>query len=679
MKLRKILAAVMIVIMVVTLAGCNYVDRPNGAGNHTSDLSSKLAGLLEKTDYEYEKPPVKEPEDENKDDQPDEPIDEPDDPIDQPDEPIVEPDPILTPFTSTYDPTTLLEKIDSLIAKVQAHHGVATSATGVSDKLLSGRTVKILVPDDFPIADEDEAVKALSAQYNCSIIVKRMGLGAEYTANCRRAALLGEKADLMYVDNSNWGDVHQFTQALENYIDLNLGDELNTFTSSYTEKFYVPDAFDNTLHHLYVAAGMGAPYVLAYNKESIKPATLAESSYVNEDGETVTLRAINVTDPVEMYNNRTWGVKALTALLQASTTTTNVGIASELGALEGLDIWYGMEDAAGMVIDATSTKATFGMDAGVNLGIDVIQDWYWNTTDATGTNYVGDFVDPAEWDAEAGTVFSKLFNAYEGSDPTKSYSFVACEVSDLVNVIAAADKAGAQWDFVAYPYGETHEKNYRSLSEIEFADMVTADEEGDPNDPTFVKQVHTPVAGWVGGFAVLKNCENPGVALRIGEEYTKIWKKAYEAPALSQMNETQLERYEDMKENIGVSFVRGWVEKAANVYTAYPDITRYFHDNQMNDVSYATLIANGFDPEAYIKDRGCVIALERFTGKADMVVAPMYYKDAENGLYSPLLQEKWSDWAEGTPSDVSEVAQDTVSIMRILNASLLPSTILFNW
>ncbi len=674
MKARKVLAAVLIIVMMLTVAGCNYVSRPSGAANHGEDISGKLSNLLDKVNVipgdDNKEPEDNKPEDNKPNDN--KPGD--DEPGDN--EPGPEPDPVLTPFTSTFDPEKLLSKIEDLVAKVKAHHGVANSATGVSDELLSGRTVKILVPDDFPISDENAAVKALSEKYNCSIIVKRVGTGSAYTAACRRAAMSGDKADLMYVDNSIWGDVHAYTQAIESYINLDLGDKLNTFESAFTEKFFVNDSFDTTMKHLYVAAGMGAPYLLAYNKAAVKTAELAPSTAVVEE-ENVTLRAIQVTDPVEMYNNRTWGIGAFNAMLKASTSGTNVGLASKIDALEGLDIWYGMEDASGLNIDATTTIVKYEMKAGVNEGIDLVHDWYWSTAGADGKNFVGDLVDASAWDAKTGNVYKKLFDGYTGTDAVKSYSFLACEINDLAAVKEAATNANTAWDFVAYPYGQTYENAYRAMGEVDFADKVTADAEGDPNDPTFEKQIHTPVAGWAGGFAVLRNCENPAVALRIGEEYVKIWKNENEAVALELMSEDQLARYEDMKENIGISFVRGWAEKAADLNEVYPNITTYFSD--VSDVSYTNMESMGFDPEAYINNRAKLIAMDRFAGDPNLLVAPMYHKNVANHLYNPILQEDWSDWVEGTPSDVSENAQDTVCILEILSGSLLPSTVLFNW
>lgn len=673
MKLRNILAAVMVAVIVLTLAGCNYVGRPSGGANHGSDLSGKLLDLLVKTDYEYEEPNVKDElyydgpaintGDSNEDDKPQEPDDPTPPPVEK------DPDPVLTPFTSTYDPTMLLTKIAVLVVAVQLYHDIGNSATGVSDELLSGRTVKILVPDDFPV--NDESVEALTAQYNCSVILKRVGTGSAYTAACRRAALSGDAADLMYVDNSIWGDVHTFTQVVDPYVNLEMGDALDTYSSVFTKKFLINDSFEKGVVRHYVAAGMGAPYLLAYNKANVNSATLAESSYVGEDG-LVTLRAIEGKDPVEMYENRTWGLNVFTEMLKASTSGTNVGIASEIDALEGLDIWYGMENAGGISIVSHTTEAEFSLAKEASTGINTIQNWYWNTTGADAQHYVGNLENASAW--TDGTVYQKLFNRYTGEDAVKSYSFVACNVEDLVDISAAAKTAGADWDFVAYPYGETYEKTNRAYSAIDFSDKVNADNEG-VLDESYVKQIETPVAGWCGGFAVLKSCENPSIALRVGEEIVKIWKETYEDPALEAMTTEQLNRYYDMKDNMAVSFVRAWAEKAADINEVYPNVTKYFYG--ANDKDDADIPTTGYDPDAYTTDFARLLALPKFDGNANLVVHPMYHKNEASGLYNPLLQKTWSDWAEGTTSDVYETAEDSLGVMNILNSSLLPNTVMF--
>ncbi len=661
MKFRKTLAAVLLIALMGTLAGCNYISRPKGAANNGEDISGKLSSLLTIPVYNYAAPTHKTedvtvPGDETTET----PTNE-----EPTDETPVEETPVYTPFTSTFDPQALLSKIDALVKTMKAARGTANSATGVSDELLANRSVKILVPDTFPISEEDAAVQAISSQYGCAVNVKRMGTGAAYAAACRRAVLSGDKVDLMYVDNASWGDLHTYTQAINTFVNFSLGDKLGTFSSAYSKRFYVKDDLDDTLIHYYVAAGMGAPYLLAYNKGNIKNTTLAESA--TSDG--TTLRSVNVVDPVTMYNNRSWGIDAFTALLQSSTTGSNVGLASVIDQLSGLDIWYGMENVAGFSISSATGKATVNLTPANNATVDVVQNWYWNTKGSDAKNFVGSLVNASAW--SNGTVYQKLFNRYSGADSVKSYSFVACELTNLKAISEAAESMGANWDFVAYPYGQTYENMYRTMTETDFNAKVEADKQLMAGEE---KGIVTPAAGWVGGFAVMKTCQNPSVALRVAEEYTKVWKAEFETPYYNLMTTEQQARYNDMKSNIGVSFVRSWVEKAINTNVAYPDAAKYFY-------GYATTGGSitSEDPDYYTTDRSNYVALSFFDNNPALATQPIYHKNDALGFYSPQIQKSWSAYMDGSPSATSASAKDTGSVIDILNATLLPSNVLFNW
>ncbi|MBQ8894301.1 MAG: hypothetical protein IJ043_07830 [Clostridia bacterium] len=666
MKLRKILAVLMIIAVLVTLAGCNYVQRPSGAANNGSDISGKLSDLLiiptfqyqdaplGDKEYIYNGPPIEEPE-----------------PDDGDDEPIVEPDPVLDPFSSTYDANKLLSMIAEQMETMKTERGVANSATGVSDELLAGRSIKILVPDDFPIEEENEAVKAMSAQYGVAINVRRVGTGSAYTAACRRAYLAGDDVDLIYVDNGNWGDIQSFTQSINNYVNFELGDELNTFSSSYSTQFFVQDDLDENLVYYHVASGIGAPYLLAYNKANIKTATLA--SAIEEKGtEVVTYREIAVTDPVEMYNNRTWSIGALTELLKASTSGTNVGIASELDALNGLDIWYGMENAAGFKLSFSTGKASLTLNAAQSETLDDVQAWYWTNVGTDKKNYTGAFEKASAWEDE--TVFTKLFNRYNGTDAVKSYSMVGCELDDLDNLVTMGTATASDWDFVAYPYGQTYEDTYRALTAEEFDTMVKSDAEN-AEDPEYDKEVITPVAGWAGGFAVMKTCKNASVALRVAEEYTKIWKAENETPYLDLLTDDQKARYAEMQDNIAISFVRAWAEKAADVNEVYPGYADYFYGIGTSSTANIT----NQDPDAYATERAYYKALSFFDGNSALAVHPMYHKNEPANIYVPSIHTTYSAFMEGAPSQVADNVKDSGRVVQILNASLLPGIVLFQW
>ncbi len=665
MKFRKILSVLLIVVMLASLAGCNYITRPWGAANNGEDISSKLSDLLIIPSYNYEQPEEQtKVEYIEKEEEP-----EPEDPpVEEEPEPE---DPVLTPFTSTYDAAALLSKIGDLISNMQVARGVANSATGVSDELLAGRSIKILVPDNFPISEEEEAVKALAAQYGCAVNVKRMGTGTAYTAACRRAVLSGDKVDLMYVDNSVWGDIHSFTQPVNSFINMELGDELGTFSSVFSQKFYVADDLDNTVRNYYVASGIGAPYLLAYNKNKVATATVAEGQTIVED-EPAVLRAIEVTDPVEMYNSRTWSISALNAVLEASTKDGVVGLASQTDTLAGLDIWYGMEGVGGFNISSTTGKAAVKVDAKTGKTVDMIQDWYWNTKGADAKNYVGSLVKASAWDDKS--VYQKLFDTYTGNDVVNSFAFAACEVTDLVDLKTVADEAKASWDFVAYPYGITYENTYRVNTADEFAQLL-ADDEANAEDPEYEQAVITPVAGWAGGFAVMKTCENPSVALRVAEEYTKIWKDLYEDPAVKVMTDDQKARYEDMKANMAVSFVRAMAEKAADVNAVYPDVPAYL-DPSSSDVGSSMSVQ---DPNKFVTERSNYMALIFFNDNAELATHAMYHKNEANAVYDPTIHSSWTAFMHGSVHSESDSVKNSGSMISVLNASLLPNSVLFNW
>lgn len=661
MKFKRILAVLMLIAAVVALAGCNYVSRPSGAANNMEDISSMLGGLLVVPQYDYQDPPEALPDYEYAGPELN---------------PYQDPSTIQkSPFISTFDAGSLMTKIDTLVKAMKDENGPANSATGVSDELLNGRSIKIFVPDDFPIDEENEAVKAMVEQYGCAVNVRRVGTGSAYVAACRTAVLSGDKVDLMYVDNGVWGDVHTFTQPIQSFVNFDLAEEMDTFERSYSEKYAIQDSTDESLVNYYVASGIGSPYLLVYNKENIKSATLKEGYTVinkgEEDEEKVPLRGMNVTDPVEMYNNGTWGINAFTAMLKASTVGSNVGLASEIDRLDGLDVWYGMEDFNCHVFETDTGKVRLVAQeelTPVNKSVDVVQDWYWTIKGADSKNYIGSFETQNYYNK--GIVYEKLLNCYTGNDSVKSFSFVGCQLQDLGKVEEVADSVGASWEFVSYPYGQTYEDAYRAMTEEEFSASFASGEEG---------EIETPVAGWAGGFAVMKTCQNPSVALRVAEEYTKIWKDECEKPFTDLMSDDQLARYEDMKENIGVSFIRSWAEKAADCNATYPDYAQYFYSYDYDGTNVSGGSMHSKDPDVFATHRSYYLGLVFFDGNADLVTHPMYHKDEAASIYNPEVHTSWSGFMDGQPSAAIETGKDSGSIARILNSSLMPSTVLFAW
>ena len=262
MRRKSALAVILMIVMVVALTGCNYVSRPIGAGNNASDNSSLLAALLQQptktiiteNTVVLTDPVVKE--------EPEEPTEEPEEPTEEPEEPTEEPEEVIeitTPFQTTND---VFEKIEALLQKTADSIVDATSATGVSDELMKGRTVYVYTPYD--ISGQDEAMmQSVANSLNMTVVVNNLNTtGASYSAQMRKIALSGTKADLMFVDQNTWGDIQYYTQNINSYVNFELGDELGTFYSSMSHNYSLSDSYfdsDKSVEKFYVAAGIGAP------------------------------------------------------------------------------------------------------------------------------------------------------------------------------------------------------------------------------------------------------------------------------------------------------------------------------------------------------------------------------------------------------------------------------------
>jgi hypothetical protein len=132
-----------------------------------------------------------------------------------------------------------------------------------------------------------------------------------------------------------------------------------------------------------------------------------------------------------------------------------------------------------------------------------------------------------------------------------------------------------------------------------------------------------------------------------------------------------------MKNNIGVSFVRAWAEKSADVNAAYPGYAKYFYSFNYAGGTNVSGSNMKYDPDEFSTDRSYYLGLVHFDNNAELVVAPMYHKNKVNTIYNPDIQTSWSGFMDGQPSGVIETGKDTGSIARILNATLMPGTVLF--
>ena len=392
-----------------------------------------------------------------------------------------------------------------------------------------------------------------------------------------------------------------------------------------------------------VASGIASPYLLAYNKNNI----VVPNAVIAANEETGA-KEIKVTDPIEMFNNGTWGISSLTEILKASTVNGRVGLAAIIDDDRNLDIWMGMENNASLAIDYDSLLAFVDSSVvsrealdQVGKNMDVLQSWFWSEIGADESNYIASWTDASEWD----NTVSKLLGTYTGSDPINSFSFMGVDLNQYVDIKNKANAAGVEIDFTAIPYGYSTEEIIRTT---EPEDGVIHDANGIPVNPW--------AAGWIGGFSVLKNCENPSVALRVAEEITTAWKANYETPILSTMTEDQQARYLKMKENIGISFYRSVVKNVESVYSVY-----------------GSDMANRFPKES----RNLYTSLQMFSDAPGSLNQPMYRKNTSLGLYDVNTFNTWSEFFYGKVDENDSTNQLSKNILPVLSAAYVPPTMLF--
>lgn len=643
MKLKNILAGVLLFVMILALAGCNYIERPMGAKNNSQDTSSKLASLLIRTEVT---PPVTDdddgdytaPIDTTPDTTPDtEPDTEPDTAPDT--EPDTEPQTeyVDTPFDISVD---VLKKIDEILDKIDDQRTEATNATGMNDELMAGRSISIFMPYDV-VENQQDVITSIGKQLNCSPSYQIKGTGYNYIMAVKNSALSGKSADLMFVDQSIWGNIQQYAQPINSLVNFDLGDKFNTFKSSFSKKFIVSDSnIENAKY--FVASGIGAPYLLAYNKANLNTSGLSLAAN-EEEG----LKKVDIKDPVEMYNNKTWGISSFIEILKASTVGGNVGLASFLDDDTNLDIWMGMDNKASIGITTTELRASTSvsvlgdeaLSGSVNNHMDLLQSIYWSQLGADQSNYIAAWVDKNDKQL----ALEKMFNQYTGGDTISSFTFVACEVTDYPTLKSMA--GNADWDFVAYPYGLNTENIYRSSE---------PDDEGLYYDDSGMV-LSTYAAGWASGFAVFKKSANASPALRFAEVFTQKWIEQYEKPLTDQMTKEQQTRYQSMKDNIGITFYRSVVETAKFAYPYYQQ-----EANRLNN-----------------EERSNFSGIEVYSSNNSVLTQPMYRKNEAVGNYTPMLHTTWSEYFLGkTDPDDPDVTLSG-GICDILANIYLPSGMLF--
>lgn len=616
MKRKSIAAILLLVAMVFALVGCNYVGRPVGAGNNATDTGNMLSKLLEqptKTVIEQSEVQIQEKEEEKPAPAPDNGNDDPTPapaPDDNPTDDDKQPE---DPFDITED---VFQKINDLLKKVADDMVDAKSATGVSDELMKGRTVYVYTPYDISGKDQS-MMKSVASKLNMTVVVNNVGKeGAYYSAYMKKVALSDTKADIMYVDQNTWGDIQYYTQPLTSFVNFELGDKLNTFRSSMSQNYSISDTFLKSVQmtfDYYVAAGIGAPYLLAYNKANlVSNGTLAAGAAV-AGGDV--LSAVTLADPAEMYKDKTWGLRAMQQMLINSTVDKCVGLATVKDSNSNMDWWFGCDNIPGFRINQYTKAADYSYDttddyfdyysaSGLSTKtLDAIQNMYWTNTGSNG-KFTANFINASETDK----ALNKLFNNYVGADPVAKYAMLGVEAQQIPQVVEAAKNAS--WDFVGYPYGTIYEDIRRSCEPNANGDYLINDESDE--------DVITPAtAGWAGGFAVLERCVNPAVALRFAEDYTVAWREDFEGKFTGLFSDKQLARYNDMKANMGVTFYRSMKSHVTDSAEAYVGADE--------KVSSTALSAMG-----------------EFTAAPELFTQLIFDKETPVGSYVPKTAKSWS-------------------------------------
>lgn len=619
MKRKSVVAILLLIIMVFAFAGCNYVSRPTGIGNVATDTSANLEALLQQPT----KTTIK---------QDQQVIDNTQKPVDNgntPTTPEPEPEPEKksdSPFSNTS--ADVFDKIQALLKKVKSDLKDATSATGVSDSLMAGRTIYVYTPYDVSGKD-DEMMKAVAGKLNMTVVVNNLGTtGVDYSVKMKKIYTSGIKADLMFVDQNIWGDIQYYTQPITSFVNFEIGDKLKTFRSSMSQNYTISDSFyksEQNLCDYYVAAGIGAPYLLAYNKANLKSSgTLAQTT----DDNGIDYKAVTLADPATMFKDHTWGLKAMQQMLLQSTVDRCVGLATVKDFQSNTGWWFGSDNVAGFKLNAYSKAAELSSEydrysvAGSSVQtLDTIQELYW-TTKGSNDMAVASFIS----DTEKEKAVTKLFNTYRGSDAVGQYAMMGITAEDLPQMFESAQ--GAKWDIVGYPYGAMTENIIRSS---EPTDGIYYEENGEDT-------VGMYTAGWASGFAVMERCQTPAIALRFAEDYTKAWNENYESSFMSLLSDAQKARYEEMKSNMGITFYESMMTHALEASSAYPGAASKTSSDQLN-------------------------AMSEFTASSELFTHLIYAKETPLSSYTARNYPKWSSFFTTVRADGMAASYQLARVM----------------
>lgn len=624
MKRKSLAAVALLLVLAFILAGCNYVSRPVGAGNHASDTSSQLSVLLKQPTKTIVETTV-----ENIINVPKEPETPEEPPAEEPpaEEPPAE-EPITSPFQITTD---VFSKIEELLKQVSDKIVDAKSATGVSDELMKGRTVYVYTPYDIS-GNDDAMMKSVAGKLNMTVIVNNVNkTGAAYSAHMKKIAYSDTKADLMFVDQNTWGDIQYYTQPITPFVNFEIGDNIGSFYGAMSSNYSISDAYyesEQNICDYYVASGIGAPYLLAYNRNNlVADGTLEQYT---DPVTMTTYSAVELQDPVKMYNSNTWGLKAMQKMLINSTVKRTVGLATVRDITANSNWWFGCDNVPAFKLNVYSKAALpsaeddyYSVGGMSRFTLDTIQELYWTNTGANKLN-VAEYIESTEKEK----AISKLFNAYIGTDNAAQYAMLGIEAKDLPDVFAQAN--GADWDFVGYPYGTATENQARSITPDENGNIMVGMDGMDV--------LKMPSAGWASGFAVFDRCATPAIALRFAEDYTLAWKEAYEGTFKNLLSEEQAKRYENMKKNMGVTFYTSMISHTAEMQDAHP--------GALNKITSAALSAS----------------LE-FKSTPELFTQAMYEKNTAIGTYDPKASPKWSQFFNITRADGMAASYELARVM----------------
>lgn len=511
---------------------------------------------------------------------------------------------------SPFNAETLFNRVKSAIVKAQTKETIS-SAINIKDEQMENKSITYYVPGYGNFALEDTVVAGLADKFNMTVVTKHVRNGINYNLDVRNAVNAGKAVDLFSVKPEDWGTLHTYAQDITDLVDFDLMakqdaemqlDENapsevpeNKYRSkllrSYMNAFRIrgESSFKHNMNNAsaieyvnrreakddryYAVAGVGAPYILAYNKAMIREYNAAQTDENQK-----------LPDPAELYwrNN----LYEITATTEQSPTEPVVIESGEypyvdwdqrVGATKANANWTFKTESAGEgvfafkdIIEALTdvSKNQFGLawpdngiyksvtsgsiaeppidiypyfgspysfldvyrDGGANKGMAAYFELkYPADQSAAPIQFITEENRKANiakfTTAQVDNIKSPNAAAIKASPDAKNakYAFWHADASELPAIAANNNKD--DWDFVPYP----------SLL--------------DGNGSEFSKDLNYKTSpGWVVGFAVGKNSSKAAISLRFAEELSSVWNNLYEEPIRKSLTNKQWKRYQQMKQ-----------------------------------------------------------------------------------------------------------------------------------